>query len=312
MNRIFTALIVIVALMLCSCSLIASDSSRKVEAPQNRKIPIAGKWQVEKYFDTGTKDENEDLVGKIVQFSKDIVLIEGTIFRGPAYRTKKVDAGEYMFYKHKSYPVDYGMKEGEVQVITVISGNSYLCELIKVSENEAIGEIQNSMVLIRKISDSIDNYSLKSSFSEQSAIPWEEVKNTTENTGVFIGLRSAFLEGNSDDGNINYSYRTLWVESKRKVLQPVYETSGIFFPRRSGFWRLEAKRSQEGGMVRDTIYAYDAFGKPEIDTPLSAYENKSGKLLKSILYVCNDYIYQLKHMVRAGLQIIPIPGRKTH
>lgn len=288
-------ILILVSIFFWGCTSASPDTRGKIISPKNNLIPIKGKWEIYESLMmkqlSGNNNKNE-LLGKYAQFSVDAIMIGDSFWKSPNYKTKVVSADDYLFLKNGLTKDNLGIGN-DVLVITLTSEETFICEFLKINNNEMIGIIQNDVFKIRKISDKVDKAFTrlaKESYEMQNKEYLEGDKRELK-TGVLIGLRYP----KKNKKSIEYGYRTLWISSKNKVLNKTYETKDIFFPRKSGFWWLESKRITEENKTEDVLIAYN-ISKNELvlnSYTLKDKENwidKDGSLFRKILYVGNDYV----------------------
>lgn len=311
------------------CVNISIDSLQKISPPVNNKIPIQGKWEILKVINTDAKkaiDKNNDLTGKIAQFSTDYIAVGGFLLNKPGYTIRKVNTEDYFLYNHKSLHNYFSITTKEMNIITISNDNKFFCQVLKLSETEAIIELQNYILYLKQISPEVDSTFFKEVNTDNSGnlniIP--EDNKSLLRTGVFIGLR--YSTNGIADNMPEYNYRTLWISTINKQLHPILEAKDIFFPRRSGFWTLEVQQISYGGYTKDVISAQNLLIKDSNqavllkDYPKENLNKKNTRI--AINYVGNDYVstevqsnesYRLddKDYSIKNLQVLPIDNLST-
>lgn len=284
----------IMLILIGGCTSTSLDANDKIVAPVNKMIPIEGKWEIyELMGGFGEVNDNTkgDFLNKSAQFSIDAVMLGDFFWGNPNYKVKNVKTDEYLVSRREAIADNLGIKEEYISVITVTSEDVYLCEFIKINEKEMIGFIQNDVYRIKKVSDSTDmSFSKKVSLGEEmNTKGYFNENDKGHKTGLLFGLRYPVKLKN---GSTQYEYRTLWISAKDKVLAPILETKGIFFPRKSGFWRLESKRIVEKDKAEDILIAYNISKRKsdEGEFAFDGWENKNGSITRKICYVGNDYV----------------------
>lgn len=298
MKRIFVILAaVIMILFTSSCANPSLDTGEKIVSPLNNALPIEGKWEI---FTSPSADASltnevkDELIGKSVQFSSSAVMIGEHIWKSPNYKIKKVKTDEYLVSRYELSKENIKINEKESYVITVTSDGTFICEFLKIDSKEMIGFIQNNIYHMKKVSDGIDTSFVKMSEGDtkSAASSYTSVSSGQHKTGVMLGLR--YPKGSSKN-SIEYGYRTFWISANDGTLNPVLETKDIFFPRKSGFWKLESVRVKEADKVEDVLIAYNtAKVKSSRDkniriTP-SRWSNRKGSIYRKIYYIGNDYV----------------------
>lgn len=291
MKRFIVYLLSFFMLIAGGCTGTSLDANEKIIAPVNKIIPIEGKWDIS---EINGEDSNKELGGfykKTAQFSIDAAMIGNYFWRAPNYKIRNVKTREYLVSRREAVLDNLGIKDEYISVITVTSEDVYICEFLKINDNDMIAFIQNDVYRMKKVSDKVDmNFSKKVSHGEKTnAKGYFNENDRGHKTGLMFGLRSPVK---SKDSSIQYEYRTLWISAKDKVFAPILETKGIFFPRKSGFWRLEAERIEQNHRKEDIISAYNISKRKSNENKLlqDRWENKTGSITRKICYVGNDYV----------------------
>lgn len=284
-------------LLLPGCQEGSGDTVGKIIPPDNRLMPVAGRWKIEgvlhSNFTEVSDEDREKWASKPVQFSEDFLQIGQDFFEAPQYKVKSVRTDEYLLYRHKQPAEKYGIEEKEIIVVTVAARDIYSVEAVLLGEDKLIIELEDFILYLSRISKEVD-YSLIDRHNENSSRGNDSVTNnrTLARTGLVLGLKYA---SRSSGGEVEYRYRTLWIGSEDKKLHPILETEGIFFPRHDGFWRIEEKKINMNSRSENVFYAYSVLNgnSAELrDLSLNAekWGNRTGNITRSISYICNDYI----------------------
>ncbi|MDF2674858.1 MAG: hypothetical protein K0R09_3126 [Clostridiales bacterium] len=269
----------------------------KITSPQNKLMAIVGKWEIERGFNSDftemTEETKNKWVGKTVQFSDKAVLVREDVFNEPQYKVKKVNTEDYLLYRHKQSAEKYGIKDNEVYVITIAVKELYSFDTIVIDDGKLIIEFEDYIFYLKKLSNTVDS-SLISKFSgeNENDNPNIIAGEIPAKTGLVIGLK---YPGKDREGKVEYKYRTLWVGSEDRLLRPVLETGGIFFPRHDGFWRIETKRITAIDKSEDAFYGYSVIngsteGMASIAINSDKWGDRIGRITRSISYICNNYI----------------------
>lgn len=308
---IFLILIILTA---AGCSGGPGEAADKVSPPRNRLTPVVGTWKVDGVIEGGVLKLGElpELwAGKELQFSEDYALFGDNILERPRYKIKKVDKEEYLLYGHKSFPKDLDMSGKELDVITITDEDKFICEIVRVNDETLILDIDKRSLYLKKISQQL---------SRRSDIRYHDITGNVEpeednGKGLF---RTGVLVGLADD---SYNYRTLWIAATGKKLHPILSVQGILFPRRSGFWRIETRRSADTGNAEDFIIAQPVVidqheDKKALSLEAVQLETGAGGVTRRIGYVGNDYVSVesiYADTQESVLQVLPIdslPGIK--
>lgn len=321
-------ILILITLVMVGCSVSPKESTDRISPPNNNQIPVSGTWKVTKVIEKDSKEDstvNEEWENKIVEFSKEYMALDDHYLEAPGYQVKRVNGKEYLLYNHKTFLRDFNIPEGEIEVITVIDEDKHYCEIVRISDSELVLSASNLSLNLIKISDEVSNV-LKAQKKQKEFDSTNLVKNKERallRSGVLFGLRS-----DNPDG---YSYRTLWIGFKNKRVDPILETEGIIFPRRSGFWKMETVTSVEDDRTEDHLYAFNISkenlyeSRKLLQFDYTDWTGRIGKIQKRIDYIGNDYVsvqvsgkgryeYSDKIWQKNILQILPIdslPSKKN-
>jgi hypothetical protein len=296
-----TALIIIISLLFCFSGCITlSDSIQKVVPPKNKQIPVSGKWIVEK---VNSQEKNtsqkisDEWIGKYVQFSNEFISLGNYILENPDYITRNVDKEKYLLYNHENIPQDK-INKSQIDVITAASSGKFFCNIIKLNDDELLMEIYDYDLYLKKVSDETDDINIKSlqSIGNIDFVP--ESNDKVTRSGIFLGLKS-YSHG-------VYSYRTLWIASKNKKIRPVLQTSGIFFPRRNGFYKIIVDEGSSNGIKYNVISACNVLND-ENKNDLNI--DKGYSVQSEINYIGNDFICletKTYNSIVTNLSIVPV------
>lgn len=281
MRRITAFVVIFMIIILSGCEKVPQSPMKNILSPKNGKSPIEGKWQLNIY-----NGSNED-TAEIAQFTNDAAVVLGIGYGNVNYKVKKVKINDYLlFNKHKVTPEKLKIKGNEVIVVTVTSSDTLIGDFIATDEKTAVAFVDSKIYFMDKVSDVVDRNIYENISSGDSRIELQ-TKSVELQSGVLIGLKSK-------NKNEEYDYRTIWISSKNKKVNPIRETQDLLFPRKTGFWKLSTKRVKEGTREEDILIAYDVSRKSEMLSPPSInyinWKDREGKLYKNITYLCNDYV----------------------
>lgn len=321
-KKLIMLFVIGLGLVVSACTNSGADSSERIVSPRNQSVPVKGTWEVsEVLIDGSSNEENKvEWLGKEVQFSEFHMAIGESILENPQYQMKRVSGEQYLLFNSKSLPVDFVFSNKEVEVITVMVRDNFYCEILIIKEDKLILKIQGNSLYLNKISDETDeDVSSENSIKGDQNANIQGDKKTTGHTGVLIGLRSPDKD---EGGNLTgkYNYRTLWISLINNKISPVLETENIFFPRRSGFWKIQIKNAFDTDREEEYILAYNVLMEDKkaeiqlknkimgVDLSTEDKENEEdeenitqeidflkwgerfGKIKRRLDYVGNDYI----------------------
>lgn len=309
--------LLLIILFAVSCAGSSRESYDKISSPQNRLVPIAGTWKVAGVIESGVLKLDtppKPWTGRSLQFSEDYALLGENILEKPRYKIKRVNKEEYLLYGHKSLPKELDMPDKEWEVITITDKDKFLCEIIRVNSEALILEIDNNNLYLKKISDQVSQRSdIKHQETAEGFDSGSDNDRGITKAGVLVGLSSSDTS-RDNKGDSVYHYRTLWIAATDMKLHPVLSIQGILFPRRSGFWRMEIKRTADQGYVEELITAHPVAteqkeGKTDIPVAPAKEGGRTDSITRRIRYVGNDYISIESKAVdteESTLQVLPI------
>ncbi|WIV12664.1 hypothetical protein [Proteiniborus sp. MB09-C3] len=284
-------IMILIALVMVGCDASPKESTDRISSPNNSQIPISGTWKIAKVIEENSNDEDSRKIeweNKTLEFSEEYVTLGDYYLKEPRYQVKRVNGREYLLYNHKTFLEDFNIPDGEVEVITVIDKDKYFCDIVRISENELILSVSNYNFNLIKISDKVENNSGNQNMQKTEGNNFTVYENDSLiRSGILLGLRS----NNSNE----YTYRTVWIGFKNKRLDPILETEGIIFPRRSGFWKMEIIKNTEAGKTEDFLFAHNISKENANEAKIlqfdySDWTEKVGNIQKRIDYIGNDYV----------------------
>ncbi len=281
-----------------------TDFNLRVIPPQNIALPLQGTWEIVSLLQESAAVNQEPArqwVGKTLHFWKNDVLLGEYLLSNPSCQVKRVEADVYLRCEHQAFPADFSFKNSEIEVITLSDKHLFLCDLLRINNDELLLSLFNNSYMVRKVSDDVD----ETIFSSSEITDIFEIRSlagtTSKYTGVLLGLRAPSPEPDRQ-GYQGDHYRTVWLALEDQKLAPVLETNTIIFPRRRGFYQLEVIRKNEEKKEEDFIIAGDILeeGKKN-DTELSldpfSWEGKEGYIHRRVHYIGNDYV-SIEEMVK--------------
>ncbi len=318
----FLLLIMLITFMMVGCTNLQTESTDRISSPKNNQAPVIGTWKIVRVADESSNDKKtsvEEWENKTLEFSEDYMTLGDYYLESPRYQVKSVNGKQYLLYSHKSFLKDFNIPDAEMEVITVIDKDKYFCDIVRISDNELVLSIHNYNFYLKKISNELNKSPIyegqQKEANSYNFISYKE--DSLIRSGVLLGLRS-----NNSNSSSEYSYRTIWIASKNKTLNPILETEEIIFPRRSGFWKIDTKRNTEAKRTEDFLFAYNVstdnlHEKMELKPDYSDWLMKIGQIHKRIDYIGNDYVsievlgnggYENsdKNWYENSLQILPI------
>lgn len=286
---VFALVFIIFSLFISGCKGIYFNTNEKIIPPQNKFIPIQGTWEVKDFKKLErSKLNNTDikkLIGTKAIFGKGVAYFNGEVCYNPEYNIKSVDSKYYFLYNYK---VDYrqiiGSQNKKLEVISMMSSDKIFYEFIKINENEIYIYMNEVFFKLKKISDNIEiKGKIKEDIEKNIENNNQEATGTKVKSGILIGLRSNKYKETDN------SYRTLWVSSINGNIQPIQERSGLFVPRKKGFWTIGINKEYSNNNIRQYLYEYTIDKKNNYQKSFGI-NNLQNNLIRSIKFISNDYI----------------------
>lgn len=293
--------IMLTAAMLSGCSETAMDTSNKIVPPDNRVLPIQGRWIIDKCLTEGEKsgDNSYDSkwLGKSAWFTNESASMSSSVWRDVSYKMKRVDAAEYFLHKYREPAENLGVTDREIFIITLSSGEKFLYEYIYLNETELVVNIDDDYYRMRRVNDQVGEklaegtgYDLDTEEKNQAA------EDKTIRSGILLGIRRLTKPEDTDNGDSlkDYTYLTLWIAAQNRELRPLMQAEGIFLPRRNGFWKVEIDRLNHNNITEDLLNAYSVSGSEAVEPRNirainSFWKDREGTLEKIINFIGNDY-----------------------
>lgn len=317
---ILIVLSILLMFSMTACQFTDFESSEKIVAPNNNLPPILGKWKVEKYKRASTNglsdEEVDNIVGSDALFHEKFVILGNDICLSPAYKIKNVNTLDYLLYQYKVNPDFLGIVDRQIQVIYMTSEEQCYYEFIRETDDKMIVNIDGVFFYLSKISDEIEEDSLNrylDGYSNTNKLEGEGEEILR--SGLLLGLKhydDTKLEGNSR----KYEYRTIWICSRNKVVDKVFETKDLFVPRKSGFWKVGVENIKTNGNIRDLIYGYPINKEAKIMPEEELLFNESdNSVIESINYIGNDYVsvetFELGEKSKDTLKVVPVDNIRS-
>lgn len=297
-KRIFISLMIAVMIFTQGCATMPIKGNEKIALPRNRQMPLEGTWQVvEKWGGDIIPQETDPLIGSLATFSQDEIVFGDDVITDVQYAIKRVNTGDFFLYQYRVKAEDLGIDAENVDIISINSNNRLFYEMVKVDDSSIITSIGNDFYFLTKKSDDNEiiskdkKHTIDKDYTEDSSSETDVLRS-----GILLGLKRISIP---DDGEYKVTYRTLWIRSENRELYPIFETSNLFTPRKTGFWEIGSNSEKLGGHIYEFIHAYPSFlyDHPNLDHELAADEPKKhvgligdGHWRRHIEYVGNDYI----------------------
>lgn len=299
-KTLYSIILIILIVISAGCGLQNTNLSEKIVEPENKILPITGKWVIENYKldSTSTMDESKakTYIGKEALFHDKLVTIGDDICWEPLFATKIVNATDYLIYQYKTTPEYLDIDKEEIQIVSIESEDQFFNEYIKLSNDRIMVNIKGVFFTIEKTSEDIEPEIIEEYYKEENMkIEASSIEKDEDlSSSILIGLKSLNLK-DSRDSLENWQYRTIFIKRDNKKLTSIYEMDGIILPRKKGFANVEVNRMKSEGKVNDKIIIknQNKVSDSEIVIGNKKYlinNSTDEKTLKNILYIGSDYI----------------------
>lgn len=300
--KILALLILMVFLSLVTgCDIADGDIEEKISAPNIVKAPIEGKWRITEKLDLkkDSIDEKDINIGSEGLFRNEALIIGTEYATNPSFRLKNIGLEEYLLYKYDKDYKELGLEKQDVEVISILNDNQYFLDMIKLNENQAIVHKDDSFYRVEQISEEVNLKEIERYIEIEKSMNQtvENVENEKLRTGVLVGIKTPKYD---DENNLSsWSYRTIWINTKDRKVEAVYELEDLLLPRKNGFWKLAIERENNRGVVNDSLVgrAVVRSDKSErnMEEEINSEKSKLNLLrkdstLKNLLFIGNDYI----------------------
>ncbi|MFY9613451.1 MAG: hypothetical protein WAQ12_07900, partial [Tissierellaceae bacterium] len=309
MKKLTIILILFLLLLLSACSLSEGNIQDKITSPENKTIPIQGKWVIEEKLASSEEEEGEvnnfvhedrdTYVGKEVLFNKDALVVADDFTISPTFSLKNVNTYDYFLYKYKISPSKLNINSETVQVITSMKNNKLFYEFVRYNDDELLVYIDNSFY---KLKNRVEEVSLEEvnryiAIENDMIRSFDNIELESLDSGILLGIRNPIYDEENDTPD--WEYKTIWIRSKNREIT-ICELDKLLVPRKNGFWILRVDRSKSSNSITDKLVAIPQFINTSknksseesiVDNfkPLSLIGNRP-TVLKSIQFVGNDYV----------------------
>lgn len=297
-------LITISMALLSACNIGDINIKDRISAPDNKKPPIAGKWEIKHSLDGVKEDkelediEEDSYIGREGLFHKEAIIIGDDYATEPTFKLKNVDASDYLLYKYKTNPKILNIKEKEIQIITILNDNQYFYEFIKLDDGSLITYIDDKFYLLEKIVDEVSIEEINRYIDVQKSMirNFDTIEAEKMQTGVLLGIKTpSYDEANEVS---QWKYKTIWINSQDRNIGDVYEVEDLLLPRKNGFWLINMEREISKGGIMDVINAVPKFTLDKDSEEKEFFDISeteemaisSQAVLRNILFLGNNYI----------------------
>ncbi len=301
--KIFSKLIIAVILLtlLTGCTAAIPESEDRIDRPSNLAAPVSGTWRLKDCLQAETDGEasivSDPLVGQTISLSADAMTYSGDYYSDVSYKIKRVNVNEYFLHKNIIIPEKLSLKDDEAFVITVYSGDNFLFEFIRGTNDKLIAAIDDRYYCMEMISDELPlAHDDTEEIIQHEEYRQEKASEQVLRSGLLLGVRTSVK---TEDGLWDYKYGTYWISATDYKHNPVYYADDIYLPRMDGFWkvRMEKRLGREG--TEDNLVAAKVTGadkglssneKYEVSVFSNTTDRIETKLRKAVVYIGNDYV----------------------
>ncbi len=316
-------IIFLCVVLISGCGVIEGGVKEQIVAPDNNMPPILGKWEIS---DINYKANLNDVdvinkLGEFGLFHKNAVVIGSEYSSSPEFKIRRVKTRDYLIYKYNLNPVDLGLEDELIKVVTIYNEKKLFKEIIILDDNSAIIYHEETFYNMEKILDEVSEDEVKRYIDVEESVQrsFTSSDSININSGLLLGLKVQKFDKKNEIPE--WDYITYWINVNSKSSISIYELDRLLLPRRNGFWFIDSERIIENNVVFDELRAsallkiddkqennkdleFDLRNKDGFETP------KVPSLLKNILFVGNDYIsvenIDLNRNDRRTLQIYTI------
>lgn len=312
-KNILVISMLVLIIILTSCSIPKMDYSNKIIAPKNNILPIEGKWLVEKVIDSPNKKIKENREGeklyKEILFHNQAVVVGKQYILDPSYNIKNIKLSDYLLYKFKIETNYLGIQDGEAEVIRVIGNNQCFYEFIIYEEDKIILSLEEQFFFLKRKTKQVKEEEIKKHINveKQKSEDLDMYKIESLNTGILLGIKTySYDEINKLD---DWEYKTIWMKINNREISSVYEIDKLLLPRKKGFCLLDIEREKNKKTIEDKIKFVPEAIKNKENELKNIEKSNEVVVLKNILYLGNDYIsIELidKNTNRKTLELYPL------
>ncbi|MDO5047411.1 MAG: hypothetical protein Q4D88_02540 [Anaerococcus sp.] len=259
-----------------------------IQTPKKDDIDIKGTWQVVEIKKEEASQGNEPIgLGDEVYIDNTLVGIGESYAYPPNFSSKYVNLAKYL--KNRGFNTDNINQDEEAVIINASQGQLFSKDFIKISDSQMFFVLNNSIIVIARISDSIDSkiineYSNKAASERITNAKGQEVE---EDVSLILGVRER-MENNVGENIYNYYTYLISVKDGQISYKKAYN---IFVKDKEEYWSINL----DSNNITDN---YDQI----ISYPIRVRENLSDSKIKQtytfkdinlnmrLNYASNDYL----------------------
>lgn len=291
MKKVYRLLILLVSIIaLSSCTNSKSEElNNLIQMPQQESPSITGTWRVKEV--KSKKDSSEDQIpnqGDLIFIDKNLVAIGDSYAFPPAFTSKYVNLSKYL--KNRGIDNIKVSKDKNSVIINASQGQLFSKDFIKQSDLSMFYIINDSLVVLEKVSNKVDSkilnsYSKKASKERTTNPEGEEV---AEDQAITLGVRER-VDESSD--YVSYNYYTYLIRIKDNGDISYKKAYNIFVNDKDEYWSINTNSNNITNNY-DELVAFPVRIRDKIGNPStrSRYSFKDINLNMRLNYVSNEFI----------------------
>jgi hypothetical protein len=303
----------IIIFLLYGCKTISTDINEKIITPENNNLIIKGAWKIENLKKTPALTVPKldvQYTDRLAVFDTSFAIFDDDVCINPQYKIKRVNAKSYLLYNYKITAAELGISSKLLNVLSISDAEKTFYDFLMINSDELLTIIDNTAYKLTKLNSPSKETNFEEILTEKSnEVVVEASSKDSIYSGVLLGLRTSSSEINN---NIT-TYRTLWISSNNKKLNPIVSISDLFVPRQKGFWNIGVGTENRSSSSIDYIFAYPLSSGESSSQLHYIYPKLTENINQQILFVGNDYIaieynrlLNDKHITPPRIQVLPI------
>lgn len=163
-KRGLLAILLLALALMTTCSAPDKDLGTRLEAPENKRPPLEGRWIMTGLVgpDPGQEegqeallDPPEDMTGKEAIFLVDLALVDGDLNRDISYRMRKIPADIYLDLAYNMTKEEADIKSENLFVITILDQDDPILEVLREKEDVAYINLGGYLVKMVKTGEDL-------------------------------------------------------------------------------------------------------------------------------------------------------------
>lgn len=270
-------IIILLIMFLSACELIDTESMTETNSPSLLSSPINGVWEVSNIIKSDNRFSYK-LKDQFI-FNIDLVASDDNLYLSPEYEVHYVSWRRYLEEKERWIDVAELLQKEYVNMIQIRSDDQIVAEIVPISDNLAIGIMNNQMIELRRIKETIskdEKNDIILKFSEK------EKQNKSDNTwGFALGLKE--FKYDAVNNLPKYDYYTLLFYYSPMGLK-VESLDGILINYKGQLDHYKVERETEGSFIKDRIYLNGT------ERPILDHDKNFQSNIFTINYLSSNYL----------------------